>query len=378
MDSMMSTGFQATAFAEAVEEVKRMISWRLSDDPIKASEDDHFRDPEVRRNTKCTIFLAYTSNMISCGVREVVRFLAQHRMVDVITTSAGGIEEDLMKCIEPHYIGSFSLDGRALRLKGHNRIGNLIVPNVNYCAFEDWMNEVLGEMHDEQDAKGTNWTPSKMIKRFGERIENPESVYYWCAKNDIPVFCPAITDGSVGDMVFFHSYRRPGFRIDLVEDIREINDIALRAKKTGMLILGGGVVKHHTCNANLMRNGADFAVYINTGQEFDGSDSGARPDEAVSWGKIRLEAKPVKMYADASFVFPLLVGQTFARMCPRLSETTEEMAAWALDAPARDKARAERRAREDAVRAEEIALLEKQIAAASVTATTTTTTKKEE
>lgn len=60
------------------------------------------------------------------------------------------------------------------------------------------------------------------------------------------------------------------------------------------------------------RNGADYAVFVNTGQEFDGSDAGARPDEAVSWGKIRLGAKPVKVYADASLVFPLLVAQTFA------------------------------------------------------------------
>jgi deoxyhypusine synthase len=53
-------------------------------------------------------------------------------------------------------------------------------------------------------------------------------------------------------------------------------------------------------------------VFVNTGQEFDGSDAGARPDEAVSWGKIKMEAKPVKVYADASLIFPLLVAQTFA------------------------------------------------------------------
>lgn len=80
-----------------------------------------------------------------------------------------------------------------------------------------------------------------------------------------------------------------------------------------MVILGGGLIKHHICNANLMRNGADYAVYVNTGQEFDGSDAGARPDEAISWGKIRPNAKNVKIYADASLVFPILVGETFAK-----------------------------------------------------------------
>jgi hypothetical protein len=81
-------------------------------------------------------------------------------------------------------------------------------------------------------------------------------------------------------------------------DIRLINGEAIHAspRKTGVIILGGGLPKHHICNANMFRNGADYAVYINTAQEFDGSDSGAQPDEAVSWGKIKGSAKPVKVY----------------------------------------------------------------------------------
>eukprot|EP01018_Ginkgo_biloba_P014331 Gb_32828 [translate_table: standard] len=94
--------------------------------------------------------------------------------------------------------------------------------------------------------------------------------------------------------------------------IRAINGEAVHASpcKTGMIILGGGMPKHHICNANMMRNGADYAVFINTAQEFDGSDSGARPDEAVSWGKIRGSAIPVKVHCDATIAFPLLVAQT--------------------------------------------------------------------
>jgi deoxyhypusine synthase len=101
-----------------------------------------------------------------------------------------------------------------------------------------------------------------------------------------------------------------------MQDIRLMNDEAVYAKQTGMIILGGGVVKHHINNANLMRNGANYAVFVNTAQEFDGSDSGARPDEAVSWGKIRMDARPVKIYGEASLIFPLLVAETFARPEP--------------------------------------------------------------
>merc|ERR1712142_1207009 len=114
-------------------------------------------------------------------------------------------------------------------------------------------------------------------------------------------------------MLYFNSIKNPGLKLDIIEDIRLMNDQAVYSANTGMIIVGGGLIKHHICNANLMRNGADFAVYVNTAQEFDGSDSGARPDEAVSWGKIKKTATPVKVYADASLIFPLLVAETFAR-----------------------------------------------------------------
>ena len=79
------------------------------------------------------------------------------------------------------------------------------------------------------------------------------------------------------------------------------------------MILGGGLPKHHIQNANLMRNGADWSVFINTGVGYDGSDSGASPNEAYSWGKIRLTSTGVKIAAEATLVFPLLVGKTFAK-----------------------------------------------------------------
>jgi len=280
-------GFQATSLGNTIEIINKMINWRLSHDPIDKDESDDYLDLLVREKTRCTIFLGYTSNMASCGMREIIRYLCEHKMIDCIVTTAGGIEEDFIKCLKPTFLGDFELKGSELREKGINRIGNLLVPNENYCAFEDWVKPLLNEMIKIQNEKKKIWTPSKVIKFLGNKINNKESIYYWAAKNKIPVFCPALTDGSLGDMIFFNNYKNPGFTIDIVRDLAKINKIAIKAKKTGMIILGGGVIKHHICNANLMRNGSDFAVYINTAQEFDGSDSGARPDEAVSWGKIK-------------------------------------------------------------------------------------------
>ncbi|XP_052209910.1 deoxyhypusine synthase isoform X3 [Diospyros lotus] len=235
-------------------------------------------------------------------------------MVDVVVTTAGGVEEDLIKCLAPTYKGDFSLPGVHLRSKGLNRIGNLLVPNDNYCKFEDWIIPIFDQMLEEQKQKNVLWTPSKVIARLGKEINHDSSYLYWAHKNGIPVFCPGLTDGSLGDMLYFHSFRNPGLVIDLVQDIRAMNGEAVHAtpRKTGMIILGGGLPKHHICNANMMRNGADYAVFINTAQEFDGSDSGARPDEAVSWGKIRGTAKTIKVHCDATIAFPLLVAESFA------------------------------------------------------------------
>ncbi|CBZ30170.1 putative deoxyhypusine synthase [Leishmania mexicana MHOM/GT/2001/U1103] len=100
-------------------------------------------------------------------------------------------------------------------------------------------------------------------------------------------------------------------QVDLVRDVYSINKLAMLSKKTGMLICGGGVVKHHVCNANLMRNGADFTIILNNGQEFDGSDAGAKPEEALSWGKVRMEGEFVKVYGEVSTYLPLLLAEVF-------------------------------------------------------------------
>lgn len=330
IESMKTMGFQASSVSQACEIINSMRSWRGQhiDSLPEHERTGEFDDQGYQ---KSTIFMGYTSNLISSGLRDTLRFLVQHKMVSAIVSSAGGIEEDLIKVLAPTYMGEFSLPGKGLRDQGMNRIGNMLVPNDNYCKFEEWIVPILDKCLEEQEegmkemgADGLNsdspacWTPSKLIDRLGKEINDESSVLYWAHKNKIPVFCPALTDGSIGDMLFFHTFKASPqqLRLDIVADIRKINSMSMAASHAGMILLGGGLIKHHICNACLMRNGADYAVYINTGQEFDGSDAGARPDEAISWGKIKADAKQVKVYADASVVFPLIVAATFASEKP--------------------------------------------------------------
>ena len=106
----------------------------------------------------------------------------KHKQVACIVTTAGGIEEDFIKCLGKTYLADFSLDGADLRRRGMNRIGNLVVPNDNYCKFEDWLMPILDTMLAEQKASGCVWTPSSFVRRLGKEINNEESVYYWAYK----------------------------------------------------------------------------------------------------------------------------------------------------------------------------------------------------
>ncbi|CCH45219.1 Deoxyhypusine synthase [Wickerhamomyces ciferrii] len=324
--SMRNMGFQASSMGEGCEIIDEMRQWRgVHRDTLEDHEKTGEFDDEGYQKT--TVFMGYTSNLISSGLRDTLRHLVQHKHVSAIVATAGGIEEDIIKCLAPTFMGDFALKGSTLRDKGMNRIGNLLVPNDNYCKFEEWIVPILDTLLQEQTEAAEKLgkdafdadspavlTPSKLIDRLGKEINDETSVLYWAHKNKIPIFCPAITDGSIGDMLFFHTFKASPqqLRLDIVADIRKINSMSMSAFRAGMIILGGGLVKHHICNACLMRNGADYAVYINTGQEFDGSDAGARPDEAVSWGKIKADAHSVKIYADATVVFPLIVAATFA------------------------------------------------------------------
>jgi len=289
IDSYLSTGFQASHFAKAIEIIEKMIE------------------------EKVTIYLGCSSNLVTSGIRDVIRYLAEKKKIGVFVTTAGGIEEDIIKCLGDFRLGKFSASGELLREKGINRTGNIFVPNLRYVEFEKFITPILKNIYEKQKETREVISVSEFIKIMGKEINNPESILYWCYKNDIKVYCPAITDGSIGDMIHFFMYGDPEFKLDIAKDIHELNEYTITRKKTGMILLGGGIMKHHILNTNLMRNGAEYGVYINSGEEWDGADSNARPDEAVSWGKVNAKGESIKVFGDATILFPLIVAKTFAK-----------------------------------------------------------------
>lgn len=287
LKSYARTGFQATHLAEGIEIVKAM------------------------RREKATIFLSYTSNMVSSGVRDIIKYLVKHRKVEVLVTSAGGVEEDIIKTLKPFALGRFDVPGKMLFENGINRTGNIFIPNDRYAYFDQFMQTFLQKIYDRQKQDGTIFTPKDLIRELGLEINDESSIYYWAAKNEIPVFCPGIVDGSLGDMIVFFKQSHPDFILDVSKEVMDICKLALNSEKTGGILLGGGISKHFALNANIFKEGFDYCVYINTAEEYDGSDSGARIEEAISWGKVKADAPSVKIHCDATIAFPLLVVGAF-------------------------------------------------------------------
>ncbi|MBT4824800.1 deoxyhypusine synthase [Candidatus Woesearchaeota archaeon] len=267
---------------------------------------------------KTPIFLSFTSNMISSGMREIIAFLAKEKKVAILCTSAGGVEEDAIKAHMPFHVGDFEAPGATLFESGVGRIGNIYVTNEHYSYFEPFIREVFKRLLEEQKTNSNKpITPtmisSMMGKLIGEKEEYNEqnSYLYWAYKNSIPVFCPGIIDGAIGDIAYYFKKSHPNFVIDVVSDHEKIIDYTMNCEKTAAIALGGGIAKHYILNANIFKDGLDYAVYISTAMPFDASDSGGNQEEAITWAKVKPNALRVKVYCDASIAFPLLVAGSF-------------------------------------------------------------------
>ena len=162
------------------------------------------------------------------------------------------------------------------------------------------------------------WSTKDLIWEFGKRLENEESgkdsIIYWAWKNQIPIYVPGITDGAFGSQLWMYYQEHRDLTIDLMQDEQELSDIVFEAEKTGALIIGGGISKHPVIWWAQFGDGLNYAVYITTAVEHDGSLSGAKTREAISWGKITEKADNVTIEGDATVLLPLITGALLERI----------------------------------------------------------------
>ena len=237
---------------------------------------------------KATIFLSFPAAIIATGVRGVVKELVKRKLVDVIITTCGTLDHDLARIWKDYYHGSFMLDDAELHREGINRIGNVLTPNESYgLILEEKLQPMLEDIYTEKKVLSTK----ELVWEIGKRLESEEnkesSIIYWCYRNKIPVFVPGITDGAVGSQIWIFYQQHKDFTINVFRDEDELSDIIFESERTGAVIVGGGISKHHTIWWNQFKGGLDYAIYITTAVEWDGSLSGARVREAISWGKVK-------------------------------------------------------------------------------------------
>ncbi|GGM71522.1 deoxyhypusine synthase [Thermogymnomonas acidicola] len=252
-----------------------------------------------------TTFLSFPADIISTGTRGIINEVVKRGLVDVIITTNGTLDHDIARTVSNYYCGAFEFSDRKLRDLGINRLGSVFIPDESYGkAIEAFMMPLLDELYSRKK----EWAGYEIVKEIGLRLGSDSSILYNAAKNGIPVFVPGMTDGSVGSQMWSFYEMHRDFKINLLEDEHKLSDIVFEAKKTGAIMIGGGISKHHTIWWNQFRGGLDYAVYITTAQEYDGSLSGAKLEEAISWKKVREDAEFVNVYGDATVILPLLFG----------------------------------------------------------------------
>ncbi len=261
---------------------------------------------EMLDDKECFNFLSFPADIVATGLRGALAQAVKH--FDAIITTCGTLDHDLARAHGGKYsFGSFYADDAALHRQKIYRLGNVFIGQKEYgLALENYFNEIMDDIYKSKDYK-KEYSPSELVHEFGRRMTDSGSIVRQAYLHNVPIFNPGIVDGAFGTQLSIFSQTHD-FKLNMIRDELKLSDIAFEHRKTGALMVGGGISKHHVIWWNQFKGGLDYAVYITTATQFDGSLSGARLTEAVSWGKIRENAKYVTIDGDATIIMPVMLA----------------------------------------------------------------------
>jgi len=265
---------------------------------------------EMISDKQCLRFVSFVGAVVSTGLRGIIKDMIKNKWFDVAITTCGALDHDIARHFSHYNEGSFTMDDNELANQNIHRLGNVLVPMDSYGPL---IEEKMQLFLEEEYQKGTReMSTAEICKMIGKHL-GEDSFLFWANKNDIDVVVPGIMDGAVGSQIWLFTQKHSDFRLNLTEDANLLSGLIFKAEKSGAFMIGGGISKHHTLWWNQYREGLDYAFYITTAQEFDGSLSGALVREAISWGKVTKEAKQATLHAEVTTILPFIYAALISK-----------------------------------------------------------------
>jgi deoxyhypusine synthase len=283
-----SGGFESVNLSEGLEILTKMIT-----------------------DEQCLRFVSFVAAIMSTGLRGIIKDMIKNKWFDVAITTCGALDHDIARHFSHYKEGSFTMDDKELADQNIHRLGNVLVPMESYGPI---IEEKMQEFLEEEYQNGTReMTTAEICKMIGKHL-GEDSFLFWAYKNDVSVVVPGIVDGAVGSQIWLFTQKHHDFKLNIIGDAELLSGLIFKAKKSGAFMIGGGISKHHTLWWNQYREGLDYAFYITTAQEFDGSLSGALVKEAISWGKVTQEAKQTTLHAEVTTILPFIYSALVSKL----------------------------------------------------------------
>ena len=274
---------------------------------------------EMIKDKDCTIFLTLAGSTSAAGCMHIYRDIVKYNMVDaIVATGASIIDMDFFEALGfKHYQGSQHQDDTELRNNYVDRIYDTYIDEEELQMCD----KTIGEIADQLEPK--SYTSREFIKEIGKYLKTnakkKDSLIEVAYDNNVPIFCPAFTDSSAGFGLVMHQERNPKnhITIDSIREFRELTEIKIKSKGSGLFMIGGGVPKNFIQDtvicAELLGKNVDmhkYAIQITVADSRDGACSSSTLKEASSWGKVDI-TKEQMVFAEATSVLPLIASDAY-------------------------------------------------------------------
>ncbi len=276
---------------------------------------------EMIKDKNCSIFLTIAGSTSAAGCMNLYSDLIKYNMVDaIVATGASIIDMDFFEALGfKHYQGDQFQDDKILRENYIDRIYDTYIDEEQLQACDKTICNIANKLPPKA------YTSREFIKEIGKYLKNNAkkkgSLIELAYDNNVPIFCPAFTDSSAGFGLVMHQEQNPSkhITIDSVREFRELTEIKLKSKASGLLMIGGGVPKNFVQDtvvcAELLGKKVDmhkYAIQITVADTRDGACSSSTLKEASSWGKVDT-SKEQMVFAEATSVLPLIASDAYHR-----------------------------------------------------------------